>query len=128
VRAHIHRNAPRDAQIEALLRPHPRRTPPRSEPHAGWLRVHFGSGDPAHADFPFSWLRFHDRRASFRSAEAPDRLDVLASYVDADGRLHVQWEERHAGRRVELSESVYRLDWLRAQAYAPKRCTAEDER
>ena len=107
------RTIQRDAQIEALLDPRPRRTPPRSEARDGWLRVHFGTG--AHADYPLSWLRFHDARGSFRSSRVPDRLEVLASYVDAEGRLHVQWEERHGGRD-ELSESVYSLAWLRAHA------------
>ena len=108
----IHRATSRDAQIRALLDPRPRRTPPRSERHDGWLRVHFGNG--AHADFPFSWLRWHDARGTFRSS-APDRLEVLASYIDAEGRLHVQWHERHPDR-LELTESVYSLAWLRAHA------------
>jgi hypothetical protein len=111
---------PRDAALlTTLLSPRARRSPPRSEVHDGWLRVHFGSGEPAHADFHFRWLRDRaERQRGSSAADPPDRLAVVASYVDAEGRLHVQWKERWVGRRVELSESVFALESLRAHAQA----------
>lgn len=101
----------------------------RAELHDGWLRVHFGTGTPAHADFHFRWLRHHCEREhdlatgerTLCSSQLGDEIRVVAGYVDAERRLHVQWKERIAGRRVELSESVFTLEWLREHAYAPDR-------
>jgi gamma-butyrobetaine dioxygenase/trimethyllysine dioxygenase len=112
----------RDAQLLAILGLRPTHSAPRSELHDGWLRVHFGAGAPAHADFHLRWLRHHGDRA--RTADPPDRIEVLSSYVDAEDRLHVQWKEIYTERRVELSEQVFPLAWLRANAYAADRAGA----
>lgn len=91
----------------------------RAELNDGWLRVHFDGRSPATAHFPLSWLRHHcarDRAKITRGAsESARRIGVIAAYVDAERRLHVQWDEQFAHRR-ELSESVYPLDWLRRHA------------
>lgn len=91
---------------------HPERIRPRArvEHGDGVLRVFFAAGAPRHAEFQFRRLRGADVVAT---GECADSIDVLAAYVDAEERLHVQWEERFGNRRTELSESVFALATLR---------------
>lgn len=96
---------------ELLAHPERVRSQARVERGDGILRVYFAGDSPRHADFSYRWLRDRD---VFASGDRADSIDVLAAYVDAEQRLHVQWKERFEGRRVELSESVHALATLRA--------------
>lgn len=96
----------------------------RVVPHEGWLRVYFGAGSPAHADFHWFWLRHScdgdrhpvTRERTLDASEVP--LDIRPRRVALDeraGRVLIAWDEP-SGR-----ESAYELSWLRAHAYAPDR-------
>ena len=96
----------------------------RIEPHERWLRVHFGAGPSAHADFHWFWLRHQcdrDRHplTGERTLDAADvPLDIRPRSValdEAAGRVVIAWDEP-SGR-----ESAYPLSWLQAHAYAPDR-------
>jgi gamma-butyrobetaine dioxygenase len=97
-------------------------TPP-VELHDGYLRVRFP--EAYHADFHFRWLRHNcdvDRHPQTNervvdSSELPTSLIVSRARLEGD-ELVVLWA--HDGR-----ESHYRLDWLRAHAYAVDRVRVE---
>lgn len=97
---------------------------PRLEPRDEHLRVHFGDGSPAHADFHWFWLRHHcdgdrhplTRERTLDASEVPLTIRPRSVALDAAaGQVLIDWDEP-SGRR-----SAYDLAWLRAHAYAPDR-------
>jgi gamma-butyrobetaine dioxygenase/trimethyllysine dioxygenase len=98
---------------------------PRIEAHPGFLRVHFGAGTPAHADFHWLWLRHwcdccrhpQTRERTLDAADLPLDPHPASALLTPDGAtLELGWSE--AGGR---HRTVYSLDWLREHAYAPDR-------
>jgi len=94
------------------------------EARAEWLRVHFGPGEPAHADFHWFWLRHlcdGDRHPQtgerlLDASEVPLSIRPRRVALDeARGSVLIDWDEP-SGR-----QSRYDLGWLRAHAYAPDR-------
>lgn len=96
---------------------------PAFDARPDFLRVAFGSGAPAHADFHWFWLRHQcdccrhplTRERTLRPSDVP--LDITPRSVALSPdftRLFVVWPEG-AGEHA----SEYALDWLRANAYAP---------
>ena len=94
-----------------------------------FLRVRFGDGSPASADFHWFWLRHHcdccrhpeTRERTLRPANVP--LDVRPRRVTlaADGQtLTIVWPGV-AGDHP----STYTIDWLRTHAYAPDPAPAD---
>jgi gamma-butyrobetaine dioxygenase/trimethyllysine dioxygenase len=96
---------------------------PAFDARADFLRVSFGSGAPAHADFHWFWLRHQcdccrhpeTRERTLRPSDVPLEITPRSVALSPDGaRLFVVWPEG-AGEHA----SDYALDWLRANAYAP---------
>jgi len=99
-----------------------------AEPRDGFLRVHFaaaGVSEPAHADFHWFWLRHwcdccrHPATGerTLCAAKVPLDLRPVSVQPSADGEaVEIVWPDAAGAHR-----SCYRLDWLRAHAYAPDR-------
>ncbi len=95
---------------------------PAFDARPDFLRVSFGSGTPAHADFHWFWLRHQcdccrhplTRERTLRPSDVPLEITPRSVALSPDfARLFVVWPEgacEHA--------SDYALDWLRANAYA----------
>lgn len=91
-----------------------------------WIRVYFAAGSsPAHADYHYAWLRHNCDKD--RHPQTNERILCLSKipasvrprYVKIAGEgtlLQVLWEDGISGH-----ESIYKLDWLRENAYAPER-------
>lgn len=106
---------------------------PLVEPHDAFLRIHFAdhetaSGDvtgPVYADFHWFWLRHWcdccrhpvTRERTLSVARISLDLRPAAVGVGAEGDVEIVWLDRDGTEH----RSVYRPDWLRAQAYAPER-------
>ena len=96
---------------------------PSFDARADFLRVAFGSGTPAHADFHWFWLRHQcdccrhpqTRERTLRPSDVPLEITPRSVALSPDfARLFVVWPEGEGGHASE-----YALDWLRAHAYAP---------
>lgn len=96
----------------------------RLDPREDWLRVHFGPGTPAHADFHWFWLRHQcngdlhpvTRERTLDPSDVPLTARPSSVALDAaNARVLIKWDEP-SGRR-----SAYPLEWLRAHAYASDR-------
>ena len=95
---------------------------PAFDARPDFLRVHFGGGLPAHADFHWFWLRHQcdccrhpqTRERTLRPSDVPLEITPRSVALAPDfERLFVVWPEG-AGEHA----SEYALDWLRANAYA----------
>ncbi len=96
---------------------------PAIDARPDFLRVEFGNGSPAHADFHWFWLRHQcdccrhpqTRERTLRPSDVPLEITPRRVALSPDfERLFVVWP----GDPGEHA-SVYPLDWLRANAYAP---------
>ena len=96
---------------------------PAFDARSAFLRVQFASGVPATADFHWFWLRHlcdccrhpQTRERTLRPSDVPLEITPRSVALSPDGeRLFVAWPEA-AGEHA----SVYALDWLRENAYAP---------
>jgi gamma-butyrobetaine dioxygenase/trimethyllysine dioxygenase len=96
---------------------------PAFDARPDFLRVQFGDGRPATADFHWFWLRHlcdccrhpQTRERTLRPSDVPLDIRPRSVALSPDGtRLGVVWPAEEGDHA-----SDYALDWLRANAYAP---------